>query len=185
MKKAFLMALLVLVALVSGFYQEKLKISINYVLDVGVKTPGFFDLSAQEKDHWVEQTRIDASFDYYHNHETIKWLYALDQRGLSAAKWIVTGFFIVWFLFLNRIILQRLHVGEHVIRLLPRLYALLILFSLGVYVIGVSGFEPSHCYAVSRKIMGALQSVIPLLILWPASKLWSLQKNGFVYEKHD
>jgi hypothetical protein len=185
MKRAFLLTVLVVMALVSGFYQEKLKISINYILDTGGKMPGFFDLAADEKERWIEETRIDASFDYYHNHQTIKWLYLLDQRQLAASKWIVTGGFILLFLLLNRYTLATLGVSENVTRLLPRIYAALILFSLGVYAIGIAGLGPSHCYAISRKIMGALQSVVPVLILWPAAKLWTLQYKFSGDEKHE
>jgi hypothetical protein len=54
-----------------------------------------------------------------------------------------------------------------------------------VYAIGIAGFGPNHCYAISRKIMGALQSVVPVLILWPAAKLWTLQYKFSGDEKHE
>jgi hypothetical protein len=98
MKRAFTLLMLVLLTVVSGFYQEKLKISINYILDEGAKMPGFDLLAPDAKMQWIEKARVSAPFDYYHNHHTISWLYHFDSKQLSILKWMVTGFFLLWFL---------------------------------------------------------------------------------------
>jgi hypothetical protein len=163
--------MLVLLAVVSGFYQEKLKISINYILDEGSKMPGFFLLSPNEKMEWIEKARVSAPFDYYHNHHTISWLYHFDSKQLSMLKWAVTGFFLLWFLLLNTFLLKALSVPDDLIRYLPWVYGILIAVALLIYALAAfSGFQQS-AYTLSRRIMGALQSVIPALIIWPASRI--------------
>ena len=171
MKRAITLLMLVLLAVVSGFYQEKLKISINYILDEGSKMPGFFLLSPNEKMEWIEKARVSAPFDYYHNHRTISWLYHFDSKQLSMLKWAVTGFFLLWFLLLNTFLLKALSVPDDLIRYLPWVYGILIAVALLIYALAAfSGFQQS-AYTLSRRIMGALQSVIPALIIWPASRI--------------
>ena len=171
MKRAITLLMLVLLAVVSGFYQEKLKFSINYILDEGSKMPGFFLLSPNEKMEWIEKARVSAPFDYYHNHHTISWLYHFDSKQLSMLKWAVTGFFLLWFLLLNTFLLKALSVPDDLIRYLPWVYGILIAVALLIYALAAfSGFQQS-AYTLSRRIMGALQSVIPALIIWPASRI--------------
>ena len=171
MKRAITLLMLVLLAVVSGFYQEKLKISVNYILDEGSKMPGFFLLSPNEKMEWIEKARVSAPFDYYHNHHTISWLYHFDSKQLSMLKWAVTGFFLLWFLLLNTFLLKALSVPDDLIRYLPWVYGILIAVALLIYALAAfSGFQQS-AYTLSRRIMGALQSVIPALIIWPASRI--------------
>jgi hypothetical protein len=171
MKSAITLLMLILLAVVSGFYQEKLKISINYILDEGSKMPGFFLLSPNEKMEWIEKARVSAPFDYYHNHRTISWLYHFDSKQLSMLKWAVTGFFLLWFLLLNTFLLKALSVPDDLTRYLPWVYGILIAVALVVYALAAfSGFQQS-AYTLSRRIMGALQSVIPALIIWPASRI--------------
>jgi len=177
MKRGLILLALVMLALLSGFYQERVKISINYILDQGSQIPGFFNLPPAEKQVRIEQARVSAPFDYYHNHKTITFLYRFDARQLSVMKWMVTGIFMGWFLVLNLFLLHTLRSNNAVIRSLPRLYLFFALFSLGVFAVGVAGFQKEKCYAVSREIMGALQSIVPVLIIWPASRLWDQTKS--------
>jgi hypothetical protein len=172
MKRGLILLALVVLAMLSGFYQEKVKISINYILDQGSQIPGFYNLSPVEKQAQIEQARVNAPFDYYHNHNTISFLYRFDARQLSVMKWVVTGVFMGWFLLLNLSLLHTLRANTAVIHALPRLYLVVALFSLAVFAVGVVGFQKEKCYAVSREVMGALQSIVPVLIIWPASRLW-------------
>ena len=178
MKRGLILLALVVLAMLSGFYQEKVKISINYILDQGSQIPGFYNLSPVEKQAQIEQARVNAPFDYYHNHKTISFLYRFDARQLSVMKWVVTGVFMGWFLLLNLSLLNTLRANTAVIHALPRLYLVVALFSLAVFAIGVVGFQKEKCYAVSREVMGALQSIVPVLIIWPASRLWDQTKTA-------
>jgi hypothetical protein len=177
MKRASKLAVLIFLALVSGFYQEKLKISINYILEQGARTPGFFEQTPDVKYEWIEHARVSAPFDYYHNHQTITWLYHFDSRQLLMLKWGVTGFFLLWFLMLNILLLRTLSISDEITRYIPLLYGSLILISLILYGAGSISGQHQIAYTLSRRVMGALQSVIPVLIIWPASRLWNRSKK--------
>lgn len=179
MKKSVAVIFLFVLAIASGFYQEKLKISINYILEKGQIFPGYYELTPEKKEEFIRENRIDAPFDYYHNHTTVSWLYRLNQRELSIMKWVVTGAFLLWFLFMNILILRLLQVNQGALKLLPILYLALVLISFSIYAGGRVGLNEAHCYAVSRKIIGALQSVIPSLIIWPAARLWDNSKAKY------
>ena len=168
-----LFALLIL-ALGLGFYQEQLKISINYLLEEGTNLSSYNEKNAIERKAWIENNRRDAPFDYYHNHTTIQWLYHFDMRQLSILKWVVTGFFLVAFCSLNITLLNTVQRGRSLTRLLMVTYAVLVSFAFLVYLSGkVTGFT-NESYAFSRKIFGALQSIIPAMIIWPAAQVWEL-----------
>ena len=173
MKRIGKLTMLIFLAVVSGFYQEKLKISVNYILEQGAKMPGFDEQSPDRKKEWIERARVSAPFDYYHNHQTIAWLYRLDARQLSMLKWAITGFFLLWFLALNIMLLKALSASNEIIRYLPLIYGSLIVISLILYGAGSILGQQQIAYALSRRVMGALQSVIPVLIIWPASWLWN------------
>jgi hypothetical protein len=176
MKRSVALSFLFVLAIVSGFYQEKLKISINYILEQGIRYSDFYNLAPEQKQDLLERGRIDAPFDYYHNHKTISWLFNFNERELSLLKWVVTAVGLVWFLLLNIMILRLLNVQKEVVRVLPIIYLVLVVLAYSIYALGLVGFNQGHCYAVSRKIIGALQSIIPILIMWPAARLWAHSK---------
>lgn len=178
MKRTLFILGLVVAALVSGFYQEKLKISINYILDQGNTIPGFYESTPEQKHFSIERARVNAPFDYYHNHSTVAWLFGLNQRELSIMKWAVTVLFTVWFLALNMGLLHVLNATKAAVGKLPVIYMLLFGSSFAIYCVGIVGFHEAQCYAVSRKIMGALQSIVPVMVLFPASLLWELKTKS-------
>jgi hypothetical protein len=64
MRKTLLIGCLVVVAIALGFYQEQLKISINYILENAPRISGFYGLSAEHKHQAIEAQRFNAPFDY-------------------------------------------------------------------------------------------------------------------------
>jgi hypothetical protein len=173
MKRVSILCLLVLIGLIAGFYQEKLKISINYILDQSQNFPGFFDASSEQKSAWIEANRFDTPFEYYHNHSTIDWLFELNNKELVLLKWLATFVFSLFFFAVNAILLSFSEVGSKVVKLLIWFYLGLALFAYILYAAGILISQQEHYYAISRKLMGALQSMVPAMIMWPAYRLWS------------
>lgn len=181
MMRYYLLFVLIVFALGIGFYQEKLKVSINYLLDESAAIPDFYQLTAEQKMTVMEAQRKFAPFDYYHNHKTISWLYHLDYAGLKRMKWIVTGVFLLVFFLINAAVLRVFFGSFRTVKWLAYLYVALIALAVAVFFIGhMSGWEKQG-YAISRKITGALQSLIPVMIFVPA--LWLL-KTERIYEKN-
>jgi hypothetical protein len=177
MKKIALVIVIIVIALVSGFYQEKIKISVNYLLERGDQISGYYDATPEQREQWIEQTRLDTPFDYYHNHQTVSWLYSFNRSELNALKWGITFFFIGWFLLLNWVVLFALNVKSATGSLLAWSYLSLSVIAFLLFVAGRGGSLEVHTYALSRKILGALQSIIPSMIIWPASVLWQQTKS--------
>lgn len=178
MKKWIRFFLLLILSLMVGFYQERLKISINYLLKEGGRISGYNEMSCEERASGIEKKRRDAPFDYYHNHSTIHWLFNLNASELTLLKWIVTAVSLVAFALLNFLLLRALGVELYYIRILLYVYAALTTIAFSVYCLGyVLGFV-NEAYAFSRKILGALQSIVPAMICWPAAA-WSrsIKKN--------
>lgn len=171
MKKLTLM-LTILVGIFLGFVQELVKININYTLEAGEKIPNFYNQSPEIKKQWIEQTAIDAPFDYYHNHRKIDALLSLNQRELTMLKWGVTLLFIVLFFLINLTILHNTIGDKSVIRWFALLYAAFMMLAAGLYVFGKMTGTLNQSYAVSREIVGGLQSMIPSIFAFAAWWLW-------------
>jgi hypothetical protein len=174
MKAGVFIGLLVAAALILGFYQERLKISINYVIENSQLISGFFEMNEQQRKEAIEMHRVVAPFDYYHNHTTIPWLYRMELHQLAALKWIVTAFFLAAFCAFNIALLKTLQKGPSLTRAVLITYGVLVPFAFMIYLSGRFTGLSIESYAFSRKILGALQSVIPSMIIWPAAQLWVL-----------
>jgi len=181
MRRTIFICVLVLLGLAMGFYQEKLKISINYILDQSSQMPEFFEATPEQKIQWIESNRFDTPFEYYHNHATVDWLYKLNQRELVILKWVITLLFTMFFLGLNALLLRFLYVKASSFKLMLWFYAGITTVAFGLYALGILTSDQNHFYAISRKLMGALQSMVPVMIIWPAHRLWS-QKNNIKTE---
>jgi len=178
MKAGVFIGLLVAAALILGFYQERLKISINYVIENGQLISGFFEMNEQQRKEAIEMHRVVAPFDYYHNHTTEEWLYGLSLGQLIKLKWAVTFVFLFVFGLINALIV-RLYSGQRKLAIwLIALYVGLIATAFAIYFLGqLSGLDES-AYAISRRITGALQSLVPSMIFIPAIWLINFQKNS-------
>jgi hypothetical protein len=178
MKRTLLVIVVVIIALVSGFYQEKIKISVNYLLERGDQIPGYYEASPEQRQQWVEQTRLDTPFDYYHNHQTVSWLYSCNRSELNILKWGITFFFMGWFFVINWVLLLALNVRLTTERVLIWAYLAMSIIAFLLFAAGRGGSLEVHTYALSRKILGALQSIVPAMIIWPASVLWQQTKTS-------
>jgi len=181
-KKSLLLFGILVCAVISGFIQENLKVNINYILDVGDKLDGFHDQAPEVKKQWLDQVRIDAPYDYYHNHHRIDFLYRLSRKQLTLLKWTVTIFFVILFMLFNAQIMKWM-TGErkYFVRTIL-LYVFFFSFAFIIYIIGYFTGTLSKAYGVSREITGGLQSLVPLMILLPA--FW-LNKNQHIFEKNE
>jgi hypothetical protein len=164
-------AVLLAIAIVAGFVQEYVKVNINYVLEMGGKMPGFFDQDATTRKVWIETMRVDAPYDYYHNHSRLEALYSLSEKNLVILKWVVTVVFVTLFMVINTMLLFMTTRRREVIRWTLWLYLFFFVLSFGVYLFGWFTGTLEQAYGISRKIVGGLQSMVPLMLLLPATWL--------------
>lgn len=169
-------SILVLVALVIGFLQENLKVSVNYLLETGDRIPTFFQQDSNTKQVWLEQVKVNAPFDYYHNHKRIDWLNQLSRENLVRLKWVITLLFVVAFMFINAWLIMWWTNERLYFKWTLRLYLFFFILSFAIYVGGLLTGTLPQAYGVSRKLVGGLQSLVPLMILLPAS--WLLRNQS-------
>jgi hypothetical protein len=171
MRRFILITSLVATAIALGFLQEQLKVSINYILENAPGIPSFYMLNEQQKHEAIEGQRLVAPFDYYHSHNTLRVLYKLDQSELLRLKWIVTFSSLVVFFLLNALLLHQLEGNGRVWKWLALTYVAFTLLAFAIFAIGRWMNMPEETYAISRRITGALQSLVPVMILWPFLRL--------------
>jgi hypothetical protein len=176
MRKTLLISCLVVVAIALGFYQEQLKISINYILENAPRIQGFYGLSADQKHQAIEAQRFNSPFDYYHSHETLRWLYKWDEQDLLRLKWAVTVVSLLVFFVINASLLWLLEGNRQVLQRLALTYLIFTALAFAIYALGKLILMPHQTYAITRRITGALQSLVPVMIFWPFLRL-SKQNN--------
>lgn len=167
MKKILWISFLLLMAIITGFLQENLKVNVNYILETGDKINGFFSQTPEVKKSWLEQVKIDAPYDYYHNHRRLEFLLGFSREQLVITKWIITVFFVSVFMFINASLLYAVTQSKPLRRWTFILYAVFFSISFLVYVFGAFTGSSAQAYGISRKVVGGLQSLVPLMILLP------------------
>ncbi|MBX7050596.1 MAG: hypothetical protein K1X54_01030 [Flavobacteriales bacterium] len=167
MKKIIWISGLLIIAIVTGFLQENLKVNVNYILETGDKINGFFNQTPEVKRDWLQQVKIDAPYDYYHNHRRLEFLLNFTRSQLVIAKWVITVFFVALFMILNSTIIFLVTSNTSLRKWTIRLYIAFFLLSFLVYIFGVITGSGTQAYGISRKVVGGLQSLVPLMILLP------------------
>jgi threonine/homoserine/homoserine lactone efflux protein len=175
MKKAIFLVSLIALTLTMGFVQELVKININYHLDIGDKIPGYFANDAEKRAQLMQENQLHMPYDYYHNHASIRVLHQFSQGRLVQLKWVFTFLFVAAFLVLNLLVIHQIHKDRQLKYWTILLYLGFFLLSFVIYLIGKVAGHQEEAYAVSRKIVGALQSLVPLMLILPG---WWIFKSG-------
>jgi hypothetical protein len=171
MKKLYLV--LVFLGMIGfGFFQENMKVAINFQLDYLNRRPELQQLFGKEREEAIARMAPVSNIDYYYNHQRFDFLYELSSSQLSKLKWVHTLLFTLVYFSLN-LLAARIWTGQSYLKPIGVFYSGLFSMALLIYLIGVLlGWEGSF-YAVSRKIVGVLQSPLPVLITWLTRKLRS------------
>lgn len=164
--KIFKWISLILLAVGIGFFQERLKVSINFTLEKGESITDFYSLSPEQRTEALARIKSNNPFDYYQSHDSVNVLNYFSRSQLKAFKWVVTVFFVVVFFFLNRLALQWIFDNAMLSKWLTTTYVVAFCSALIIYFGGFVFGRPDLFYNVSRKMVGALQSPIPAMMNW-------------------
>jgi hypothetical protein len=170
--KVFKWIALILLAITIGFFQERLKVSINFTLDKGDKIVHFYDLTYDQRVSALEQAKNNNPFDYYQSHDSVHLLNYFSRNQLQALKWAITVLFVIVFYFLNRLALNWIFSSNILGKWLATTYIVAFFSALTIYFGGFIFGRPDLFYAVSRKMVGALQSPIPAMMNWAGWMLY-------------
>jgi len=180
MSRYMLIVALLIAAFAVGFFQEYVKVNINYIVETGDRLPGFFEQDASVKKQWLNEVQVDAPYDYYYNHGKFEALYGFSRSGLTTLKWIMTVFFVIVFLGINLLLLHLLTQQRTVLKWTMLLYLVFFVLSFGIYLFGKLTGTFEQAYAVSRRIVGALQSLVPLMLVLPA--VWLMRTKMEIHK---
>lgn len=173
---------LVLLAIGIGFFQERLKVSINFTIEKGDSIEHFYEMSANERIDALSQIKTNNPFDYYQSHESVNALNHLSRQQLKISKWLITVVFVVVFFLLNRLALWWIFDSPTLTKWLATTYIVAFCGALLIYSGGYIFGRSDLFYAVSRKMVGALQSPIPAMMNWAGWILY-LRNSKYAHEK--
>lgn len=183
MKRWVVLAVLGFIAV--GFAQERLKVSLNYYLEITAVHPGFYDLPPDRRDEWLDQRKVNAPYDYYYNHDRIKWYHKFSRVQLELLKWGYALLFTLIHFVLSAIVILKF-IGVKPVKAIAVLrmredgksLRYLIALYTGAAALSVLFFtlmrfvdHPDAAYAVARKLLGFMQSPFPLILVLFALRL--------------
>lgn len=182
-KRKILLAVLVIVGIGIGFFQEYLKINVNYLLETGSGIPGFFELDAESKKGIIEASKNKLVQDFYHKPKTINALYSMSESSLAYSKWALTLGFTIIFLVLNSLILKTFTGKKEVVKWLTYLYLAFFILAFLIFLFGKLTGTLDALYPLSRKITGGLQSMVPLMLM--LSAVWISERINLKSQEND
>lgn len=163
--KKLLLTFSFLAMIAFGFFQENVKVAINFQIDYLSRYPQLEQLSGSSRAEALEKLAPVSNIDYYYNHHRFEMLSYLSKSELSTLKWLHTLGFTLMYLGMN-LLAAFFWTGKRLFGPINLFYAGLFTMALCIYLVGVLvGWIPPF-YAVSRKIIGVLQSPLPVLITW-------------------
>lgn len=159
--------LVFLLYLAWGFVQERLKISMNFYIEQSSAIPGFYEQSAQWRSAKLEELKANANarHDYYWSHESINLFNDLSLSEMKMLKAVFAVFFIL-FSFIAALLVLKLWFGSAKV-----LFGLILCYSAILILLllagGIAFLFPkmSGWYAISRELLGIIQSPIPLMVV--------------------
>lgn len=158
MKRKLLAALVFVVYLVWGNYQERIKIDTNFLLDYAAYVLNYDSLTAEQRGVAIEQVAPEVVFDYYYNHPRVAPLLKFTTGQLNKFKWGFTLICTLICLGTSWLILYLLYTGSFWKRWTLILFGGVFALSLLVYGTGMLTGTLAQLYPASRKLMGAIQS---------------------------
>ncbi|MBI1266968.1 MAG: hypothetical protein GC193_05995 [Cryomorphaceae bacterium] len=169
--------IVVLIFIAVGFFQEWLKVNINWFIDHIAYVPNYNMLSPDDRLKELSKMDYNAPYDYYYSHSTINQLANFTSKQLAVIKYGIAIILVGFYFVLNRFAIKNILRREALMVFLRYIYigmiATVALF-FGMY------FFWKHeiaMYNVGRELLGFLQSPMPIIVLYlPA--LFFLKNNN-------
>jgi hypothetical protein len=176
MRKAIAILLVGLGVLI-GFPMEKGKISINYLIEFASVRTEYDSLTARERQSTVEASKNPTAPDYYYSHQTPEFLFGFSHRGLRIAKWVLAILAIVFFSALNLTVIWLWFGQKDFVRWVALGLFAIGGLSFGIFALGALFPDSKGFYAMARELLGGIQSVVPLMLMVPALRLYQYYDN--------
>lgn len=172
---------LIAIMLAFGFFQEKLKIGINYIVEHASLIANYNELSPESRSQEIIilKEKENIPYDYYYAHNSLPILFEFSISALSKLKWVLSFAFIaIHFLAVWLILRWWFSEGISALKLIY-IYLAILGLALFVYFIGKLLGHAQEAYAFARELLGGIQSLVPLMLLAPAMWLQSHFNSSF------
>jgi hypothetical protein len=171
--------IIIALALWLGAWLEHIKIDINYISEQGAKIQNFDTFDGPTKQVMLRQSHAYMPFDYFFSHASIDILLTLTLIELGRLKWLLTLLAIALFYIINKSLIATFDTKRLFLKPLWVSYLSIAGFSFLFFMVGrLVGF-PKEAYAVSREIIGGLQSLVPVMIVYPLHAFISKQDMSY------
>jgi hypothetical protein len=160
-----------IVLIAAGFMLEKVKVSLNFVIEYSAKIPDYNEMDALEREACVESFRRNNPSDYFHSHEPFEYFFRLKSDELIWVKWRIAIIALLVFCALNTISVWLILVDHVALRWLMFIYFLIILMAALFFFFEWFFGSDTGALAVARKILAAGQSGIPAILILLIFKL--------------
>lgn len=166
--KALHIVLLVVVALVMGYVQERVKIDLNLRLAYAPLIEGYDALDALARRGALDRLVPQVPFDYYYSHGRIVWFDQLSTPQLARMKWCCALLFVAVFWWWNQLFLKAVNIAPRMRRFVTIGYLYMLGAALLLYTAVSLWDAAAPAYAVARRLLGLLQSPLPGVVLYLA-----------------
>ena len=167
-----------LLALIFGNFQEKVKLSLNNVIKYSEQIPGYDELGNEVREKMVDEIIASRPVDFFNSNNSFSFFFKYNKSGLNKLKWVLALVFIGVFFLFNSAILHLWFNDKSLLKFLLLAYLVLSVLSIAFFGFGKMVGDPLAGYGVARKILGALQSLIPVMILFPAVLIFESSKKN-------
>jgi hypothetical protein len=177
MREWILRVMVVVIFIAVGFFQEWLKVNINWFIDHIAYVPNYNALSPADRLEELAKMSYNAPYDYYYSHSTISQLASFTSKQLSVLKYGIAVTLVVVYFMLNRFTIQRILRREGLTVFLRYIYiciAATVALFFGMYFL----WKPEIAmYNVGRELLGFLQSPMPVIVLYLSSLFFLKNDN--------
>jgi hypothetical protein len=177
MREWVLRVLVVVVFIVVGFFQEWLKVNINWFIDHIAYVPNYNELSPAGRLEELSKMSYNAPYDYYYSHSTINQLASFTSKQLSVLKYGIALTLVVFYFLLNQFVIKRILKKDVLTVFLRNIYiciAATVALFFGMYFLWKHEIA---MYNVGRELLGFLQSPMPVIVLYLPALLFLKNDN--------
>lgn len=162
----------VVVFILLGFFQEWIKVNINWFIDHLAYIPNYDALLPADRLVELSKMRYEAPYDYYYSHSTLNDLTEFSTRELTMLKYGVGLFLVIIYYVLNHFAIKRMLKKESLLVFLTYIYIgigalVAVFFSLYFF-----WKHEMAIYNVGRELLGLLQSPLPVVLIYLPAMLF-------------
>jgi hypothetical protein len=177
MKRFLVISALLIAGFLGGFELEHWKVAVNYILEHQNRVQDWDSMAPDDRASNMQATKLNLQYDYYYEHAPIRFLFQLHLSELARMKWLLTGLGMLFFFVMSAAVLKMLFPNSSMLKWLAFGYGATTALAILIFVLFHLMGKSAEGYAITRKLLGGLQSFVPMMLYVPAAILIRQPKN--------